>query len=103
MPNSNYRKGANFERRIKKYLESLGYEVFRTAGSKSIVDLIAFHSDSPPGWVQCKCGTATMSKKEKKELCGRATSVGAVGVYAHTSKQNRIVFERIEIGGNKNE
>ena len=99
MPNSNYRKGVAFERRVMHYLESIGYEVFRTAGSHGVADLIAFHPHSPPGWVQCKCGTATMSKKEREELCDRATNVGAVGVYAHTNKQNRIVFERIEIGG----
>jgi len=101
MPNSNYRKGRTFEYRVMHYLESIGYEVFRTAGSHGVADLIAFHPDSPPGWVQCKCGTATMSKKEKKELCERATNVGAIPLYVHTDRKGKLLFERME--GNKNE
>lgn len=42
MVNKNYVKGANFERKIKKQYEDKGYLVFRTAGSHSVADLIAF-------------------------------------------------------------
>ena len=43
MPNRNYISGYNLERRVVKYLEKLGYaNVVRTAGSHSLVDIIAF-------------------------------------------------------------
>jgi len=38
---SNYRKGARLERMARKYLESLGYYVIRSAGSKGACDLCA--------------------------------------------------------------
>lgn len=40
---SAYRKGASFERRIKKILEAKGMFVVRSAGSKGPVDLVAFN------------------------------------------------------------
>lgn len=50
MTNKNYQRGAQFERRIRTYLEELGWTVFRMAGSKTKVDLIAF----PPGQKFCQ-------------------------------------------------
>ena len=41
---SNYSRGANFERRVKKYLENGGYLVIRSAGSHSPVDLVALRA-----------------------------------------------------------
>jgi Holliday junction resolvase len=41
MPNRNYITGRNFEYRVKAYLESLGYFVMRSCGSKGVYDLIA--------------------------------------------------------------
>lgn len=41
MSNSNYQRGANFERRVKKHYENQGYFVLRSAGSHSPVDLLA--------------------------------------------------------------
>ena len=39
---TNYSKGANFERRVKRYLESCGYYVVRSAGSHGVLDLVGF-------------------------------------------------------------
>ncbi|MBI3764145.1 MAG: hypothetical protein HY260_20075 [Chloroflexi bacterium] len=39
--NHNYRKGARLEQKARKLLESLGYTVIRSAGSKGPADLIA--------------------------------------------------------------
>ena len=39
---SQYRKGANFERKVKKLLEAKGMFVVRSAGSKGPCDLVAF-------------------------------------------------------------
>lgn len=36
-----YRRGADFERRVKQRLEEQGWTVFRTAGSHSPADLVA--------------------------------------------------------------
>jgi Holliday junction resolvase len=50
---NNYARGAEFERRTKRHLETNGYTVMRSAGSHSLVDLIALK----PGQtvlVQCK-------------------------------------------------
>ena len=42
---SNYSKGANYERAVKKELEKEGYSVIRSAGSHGIFDLVAWKSD----------------------------------------------------------
>lgn len=50
---TNYQRGAAFELRVKHHLEVNGYEVIRSAGSHSIIDLIALK----PGQlliIQCK-------------------------------------------------
>jgi hypothetical protein len=64
MPNRNYLSGRAFEYKVKKYLEAKGYLVFRSAGSHSVADLIAFpKSTDIRGWdnpkqipllIQCK-------------------------------------------------
>ena len=40
---TNYTKGANAEREAKKLLEMVGYDVTRSAGSKGMWDLVAYH------------------------------------------------------------
>lgn len=59
MPNKNYQKGRAFEYKIKKQYEEKGYLVFRTAGSHSPADLIAFPplrmiNEWQPILIQCK-------------------------------------------------
>jgi hypothetical protein len=41
MPNKNYRRGVAIERKVKDYLEILGYTVIRAAGSHGSWDIIA--------------------------------------------------------------
>ena len=41
---SNYSRGANFERRVKRYYEDKGFLVLRSAGSHSPVDLVALRA-----------------------------------------------------------
>lgn len=61
--------GTRFENRVKKYLESLGWKVFRSAGSRSCADLVAFRSNHTPLWVQCKASDIpTISKDERYDL-----------------------------------
>jgi Holliday junction resolvase len=42
---TNYTRGRALEYRVKAHLEAKGYYVFRTAGSHSLFDLLAFRSD----------------------------------------------------------
>ena len=50
---SQYRRGADFERRVRDALEADGYEVIRSAGSKTKVDLLGFKVDQLL-LIQCK-------------------------------------------------
>jgi Holliday junction resolvase len=70
MVNKNYVRGRAFEYRVKKELETKGYMVVRSAGSKSPFDLVAIslkvqYPDIM--LVQCKYG-AKISKKERDNL-----------------------------------
>ena len=84
MTNKNYNNGRAKEYRIKKKLEAEGWFVIRSAGSHSIVDLIALknrvYADVPAGMeklfsrttvrlIQCKPkgGYLTPKEWEKKE------------------------------------
>lgn len=48
-----YRAGADFERRVQRALESLGYKVVRSAGSRSPTDLVAMRRGCTV-CIQCK-------------------------------------------------
>jgi Holliday junction resolvase len=92
---SAYSRGADFERRAKARLETMGYVVFRTAGSRSPVDLVAFlskahylrhlhHSmwdqENPLMFIQCKSGSTKISSRERMELVDLAADCGAIPV-----------------------
>ena len=110
MPNKNYIKGRAFEYTIKKKLEAEGWTVWRTPGSKSKTDLICIkkmyyfesldynHTDvqemTVVKFVQCKSGSARMSKKDKAELLELSESVGAEAMYAYKPK-GRIIIEEL--------
>jgi hypothetical protein len=53
LPNKNYRRGVVIERKIKDYLEILGYTVIRSAGSHGVYDLIAVNENQPSEPVRC--------------------------------------------------
>ena len=61
-----YVKGANFERQVKKDLESSGYFVIRSAGSKGKIDLVAFKSNDVR-LIQCKTN-GVISKSDRQIL-----------------------------------
>lgn len=63
-----YKKGADFERRVKARLEEQGYTVFRSAGSHTLVDLIAFNEEGKVLFVQCKGGKRGMTKQQVVEF-----------------------------------
>jgi len=60
---TNYSRGANFERRVRRHLENEGWVVFRSAGSHSPADLIALKAGEVM-LVQCQTnGQFTRAKK----------------------------------------
>lgn len=65
---TNYARGADFERRVKRRLEDDGWLVLRTAGSHSPIDLFAGKLGFEPLAIQCKSGKKKMSVKEKATL-----------------------------------
>ena len=61
---TNYRRGADFERDIKKYFEDNGHIATRSAGSHGLFDIVSF--DGLSVWaVQAKKG---MKQKEAERL-----------------------------------
>lgn len=84
---SNYARGRDLEHRVRSHLRDEGYEVLRTAGSKSKVDLVAIK----PGqllFVQCKRSGA-LPPAEWNALWDLAQLVGAVPVLAEQLKRGR--------------
>ena len=69
MSRSNYRRGYAFEVRVRKYLESLGFYVIRSAGSHGVADLIAFKrgQNMKPLMIQCKTD-GHISIEERRDL-----------------------------------
>jgi Holliday junction resolvase len=63
---SRYSVGADFERTVRRTLESEGYLVIRSAGSKSPVDLVCFRAGEVI-FVQCKTN-GVMGKVEREQL-----------------------------------
>lgn len=77
---SHYRAGAEFERAVRIALIADGYDVIRSAGSKTKVDLAAFK----PGqalFVQCK-RDGKISPAERGELLRVASHIGALPIVA---------------------
>jgi len=79
--NNNYVKGANFERKVKKQYEECGYLVFRTAGSHSPSDLIAFPplrmiNEWQPILIQCKNTAKVYLPEDMEELKKTAVEYG---------------------------
>ena len=86
-PRSNYARGRDLEHRVRTHLREEGFEVLRTAGSKSKVDLVAIK----PGqilFVQCKRSGA-LPPAEWNALWDLAQMVGAIPVLAEQLTRGR--------------
>lgn len=75
-PAARYRAGAVLERAAKKQLESDGYYVVKSGGSKGPADLVALKFGEIL-LVQCKVA-GRISKAEREELCDLADRTVAV-------------------------
>lgn len=74
------RKGTNFERIVKKYLEAQGLNVYRSPASLGCADLVTIQkaeSGSLVQLIQCKYLAKYMSKKEIAVLVTEAEKLGA--------------------------
>ena len=99
MPNLAYNRGRALEYRVMKHFRSLDYEVFRSAGSHSLVDVIAipdktFHKIEPPDpvlLIQCKTGKGLMTKKEREEFYSYAEGLGCKGLIAYRETRQLIL------------
>ena len=72
----------------------------RSAGSKSLADLVALKIvDHMPRvlLIQCKSGKAKLSKKGKAELIELAESIGGTAVYAYKPSPRKIELEDLNV------
>jgi len=101
---TNYARGANFERDVKRDLEGRGYLVIRAAGSHGIMDLVAFKArwtDEGAIWfIQAKLN-GKLSPAERKELFESALSRNAWAVIVSRPKRGAILYQRLFVRGHE--
>lgn len=95
---THYERGRRFEYRVRDRLYKDGAVfVMRAAQSKGPADLVALWSEKQPTLVQCKTGTATMTKAQRAEFADLATRAGAEAYLAEPGENNRgIRFTRLD-------
>lgn len=84
MSNQNYRRGANFERKVKKWYEDKGDFVVRSAGSHSPVDLVVLRYGQTV-LVQCKID-GKLPEEEEMALRKVATDHNCIAHLAYKGK-----------------
>ena len=90
---TNYSRGADFERAVKKDLEKRGWVVVRAAGSHGVMDLVALFTPMRPMFVQCKTN-GKISFTDRKELAAVCSLAGATPVVASRPKRGVILYRR---------
>lgn len=96
--NTAYKKGRQFEYRVRNYYEKLGYYVRRSYASKGIEDLIAIKARNPITsevlLIQCKHNRKyiPLSKKEKNNMLKLATKTGGIPIHAYSDEKGHIAF-----------
>lgn len=92
-----YTQGADFERKVKVFLltEKKAYFVIRSAGSRSIVDLLAFWDDKSikPWMIQVK-KSGRISLENKKELKSLASTTNC-NAYLAYQKNGKIQLKEL--------
>ncbi len=86
-----YRRGADFERRVRADLQDQGWFVLRSAGSRGGFDLIALRPDGAGGCevrlIQCKV-TSRLPRARRRYLAQVASRVGASAWLASRGRAN---------------
>lgn len=80
-----YATGANFERLVRRQLESQGCFAVRSAGSHGPVDVLAITPDGEPLFIQCKLKGA-ITKSDKSSLVELANKYHAKAYLAQKAK-----------------
>lgn len=96
---TNYNAGRRFEYRVRDHLTAEGYDVIRSAGSKTKVDLVAFK----PGQVllvQCK-HNGRISPPERRELLRVASHLPAAVPVVAFMQARKLVLVRLTGPGPK--
>jgi len=90
-----YKKGRQFEYRVKNYLQSKGYFVLRSPRSAGLVDLVAIKQGEVL-CIQCKTRKRNFREPERKKLIELAESIGAIPVLAYRDKPRyKLYLERL--------
>ena len=63
---TNYRRGREFEHRVRRMLEGDGYFTVRSAGSRGLFDLVALQPGTIPMLIQVRIDGRLSSGKEEK-------------------------------------
>lgn len=92
--NTSYRKGRQFEYRVRNYLEGIGFLVVRSPGSRSPYDLLAISQKGPIFLIQCKV-TGVLPPAEWNELLRLANKYKVLALCAFRSKGNKIEWRRL--------
>ena len=100
---TNYSRGANFERRVKKHMEDAGWICFRSAGSHSPADLVCLKAIPPIRGlsrmglgllIQCQLDKG-FNKNKKEGLIDLSIATGAFPLLCWRDK-SKIMFEYAE-------
>lgn len=90
-----YAKGRRFEYAVRDALVEDGYEILRSAGSKTKIDLVAIKQGELL-FVQCKedgrCGP-----EERSKLIGLSRMVGALPIVAYKEREGRHVHTTYKV------
>ncbi len=90
---SNYTRGANFERRVRAYFEKASWFVIRSAGSHSLIDLVAFKGGEVM-LIQCKTD-GVLSVGERQQLGELARETGCQ-VFLISRQGRKMISEEIK-------
>jgi len=92
---TSYSKGANFERRLIKYLRAEGHRAHRTAGSHTPIDVMAGIDGHCYGF-QCQIDKYFPPVKVEA-LVDEARQYGAIPMLVWRTEKNSIHFEELEV------
>lgn len=89
-------RGTAFENRVKKHLEDKGWDVFRSAGSRSPADLVAFR-DTRILLIQCKINIDTFTPAERDELWALSTRIRVYALIISRAENNAFMFWKMRM------
>lgn len=78
---TNYHKGRRFEYRVRDLYRKHGWYVLRSAGSKTVTDLVAIGTNGTVHFIQCKAD-GKISVEELIELVSTALHYSSIPVVA---------------------